>query len=156
MLRDGVPIEVVSRCRTRSYATTSVYGHLTAQDAAKHYRRRLVRGGEVATSLRSPIRSGVLAATRRPGAQRDLDARRCRDRMDRGGLPGGGQPRRGLFPRDPQVFHAWRAALTLVENSEVTARAGSTYLHATTHRNRVRVRLTATVHDEEPNGVVTA
>jgi hypothetical protein len=54
-----------------------------------------------------------------------------------------------------QVFHAWRVALTFVEHSEVTAGAGSTHLHAATHRNRVQVRLTATVHDEEPTRVAT-
>jgi hypothetical protein len=53
------------------------------------------------------------------------------------------------------VFHAWRVALTFVEHSEVTAGAGSTHLHAATHRNRVQVRLTATVHDEEPTRVAT-
>ena len=54
-----------------------------------------------------------------------------------------------------QAFHAWRTALTLVESGQVISGAGSTYLHAATHRNRVQVRLTATVHDEEPIGVVT-
>lgn len=54
-----------------------------------------------------------------------------------------------------KVFHAWRTALTLVEFSQITAGAGRTYLHAATHRNRVQVRLIATVHDEEPTGGVT-
>jgi hypothetical protein len=55
-----------------------------------------------------------------------------------------------------QVCHAWRLALTLVEHSEITVGSGSTCLRAATHRNRVQVRLTGTVHGEEPNGVVTA
>lgn len=64
----------------------------------------------------------------------------------------------GPFPAGQirQVFHAWQVALRLVEHSEVTVGGGSAYLHAARHRDRVQVRLTATVHDEEPNGVVPA
>lgn len=54
-----------------------------------------------------------------------------------------------------QVFHEWRTALTLVEHSEVTVGAGNTYLRAAVDRNRVQVRLAATVHEEVPNGAVT-
>jgi len=45
-----------------------------------------------------------------------------------------------------QVFDAWRTALTLTEHSESTG-AGTTYLRAAAHRNRVQVRLTATTFD---------
>jgi hypothetical protein len=55
-----------------------------------------------------------------------------------------------------QVFHEWRTALTLVEHSEVTVGAGNTYLRAAVDRNRVQVRLAATVYEEVPNGAVTA
>jgi hypothetical protein len=51
------------------------------------------------------------------------------------------------------VFDLWRAALMLTEHGETTAAAGSTYLRAAADRRRVRVRLTATVHAEKPNGV---
>ena len=51
-----------------------------------------------------------------------------------------------------QVFDLWRAALMLTEHYETTA-GSTTYLHAAANRRRVRVRLTATVHGEQPNAV---
>ena len=53
-----------------------------------------------------------------------------------------------------QVFDAWRTALTLTEHSE-SAGAGATYLRAAADRDRVQVRLTATVFDEDDR-VVTS
>jgi hypothetical protein len=47
-----------------------------------------------------------------------------------------------------QVFDAWRTALTLTEHPESVG-AGATHLRAAAHRDRVHVRLTATVLDEE-------
>ena len=35
MLRDGVPVEVVSKILGHSSVTTTIYGHLTAEDARK-------------------------------------------------------------------------------------------------------------------------
>jgi len=56
----------------------------------------------------------------------------------------------GLAPADEvrQAFDTWRAALTLIEHSEVTSCGGTTYLRAVAYRNRVRVGLTATVFDD--------
>ena len=53
-----------------------------------------------------------------------------------------------------QVFDTWRTALTLTEHSE-SAGAGATCLRAARHRDRVQVRLTATVFDEDDR-VVTS
>jgi hypothetical protein len=64
-----------------------------------------------------------------------------------GGLVLAGQAR--------QVFHVWCAALTLTEQGELTAGVGVIHLRAVAHRNRVLVRLTATVLDEH-DGVVTS
>jgi hypothetical protein len=47
------------------------------------------------------------------------------------------------------TFEAWRLALGLTEQSEVTSSGGAVYLRAVAHRNRVQVGLTATVLDEE-------
>lgn len=62
-----------------------------------------------------------------------------------GGLVPAGQAR--------QVFQVWCAALTLTEQGELTAGAGVAHLRAVAHRDRVLVRLTATVLDEH-DGVV--
>jgi len=61
----------------------------------------------------------------------------------------------GLAPADEvrQVFHVWRAALTLIEHSEVTSGGETTHLRAVANHNRVRVGLTATVFDD--GGLVT-
>lgn len=59
----------------------------------------------------------------------------------------------GSAERVRQVFDLWRAALMLTEHYETTAAAGSTYLQAAADLRRVRVRLTATVHGEQPKGV---
>jgi len=48
-----------------------------------------------------------------------------------------------------RVFHIWRAALDLSEHREAASGIGTTYLHAAADRSRVRVRLTATVFDDQ-------
>jgi hypothetical protein len=48
-----------------------------------------------------------------------------------------------------EVFTAWRLALALEEHSGHQLSGGATWLHAATRRNRVRVRLSATVFDDE-------
>ena len=49
------------------------------------------------------------------------------------------------------VFASWRAALGLHDGvGESVGGAGTVYLRAMADRNRVRVRLTATVVDDEP------
>jgi hypothetical protein len=49
------------------------------------------------------------------------------------------------------VFASWRAALGLHDGvGEHVGGAGTVYLSALADRNRVRVRLTATVFDDEP------
>ncbi len=53
------------------------------------------------------------------------------------GLASGGQVRR--------VFDTWRTALMLTEYRECTCAGGATYLYAGASRDRVRVKLTATV-----------
>jgi hypothetical protein len=53
------------------------------------------------------------------------------------GLASGGPVRR--------VFDTWRTALMLTEYRERTSAAGATYLYAGVSRDRVRVKLTATV-----------
>jgi hypothetical protein len=57
----------------------------------------------------------------------------------------------GLAPgaKVRRVFEAWRMALTLTDHSEATSSSGTTYLRAAASRNRVRVRITATVFDDE-------
>ncbi len=50
------------------------------------------------------------------------------------------------------VFEAWRMALALTGHSEVISSSGTTYLRAAATRNRVRVRITATVFDDEGEG----
>lgn len=44
-----------------------------------------------------------------------------------------------------QAFDTWRAALMLTEHSECSFADGTTYLRAEASRDRVRVKLTATV-----------
>jgi len=46
------------------------------------------------------------------------------------------------------VFDVWRAALTLIEHSDVTSCGETTHLRAGAKYNRVRVGLTATVFDD--------
>jgi hypothetical protein len=46
------------------------------------------------------------------------------------------------------MFDAWRMALGLNEHSETSCGAGVVLLRAAGHRDRVRVTLTATVHDD--------
>ncbi len=48
-----------------------------------------------------------------------------------------------------EVFTAWRLALALQEGPGHQLSGGVIWLHAATRRNQVRVRLTATVFDEE-------
>jgi hypothetical protein len=49
------------------------------------------------------------------------------------------------------TFASWRAALGLHDGvGEYAGGGGSVYLYAMADRNRVRVRLTATVFDDEP------
>jgi hypothetical protein len=55
-----------------------------------------------------------------------------------------------------QVFHLWCTALTLTEQGRPTAGVGAAQLRAMAHRNRVLVRLTATVLDERDAGVVSS
>jgi hypothetical protein len=61
----------------------------------------------------------------------------------------------GLAPAEQVrvTFDAWRAALSLGEHTETPSGPGIACLRAETHRNRVRVGLTATVFDDE-NGQV--
>ncbi len=47
------------------------------------------------------------------------------------------------------VFAAWRAALALGEHAELSPAPGAARLHAVARRNRVCVRLTATVFDAD-------
>jgi hypothetical protein len=44
-----------------------------------------------------------------------------------------------------RAFDSWRTALLPCQPSEVSFRDGTVFLKATTHRNRVRVTLTATL-----------
>lgn len=53
------------------------------------------------------------------------------------GLAAGEQVRR--------VFDTWRTALMLTEHREYTVAGGNTYLYAGASRDRIRVKLTATV-----------
>jgi hypothetical protein len=57
----------------------------------------------------------------------------------------------GLAPagRARAVFAAWRAALALEEGRERPGGGGTTFLQASACRGGVRVRLTATVFEEE-------
>jgi hypothetical protein len=58
-----------------------------------------------------------------------------------GGLAPAGQVR--------DVFDAWRAALALEEHREDQLGGGTTWLHAAARRHHVKVRLIATVFDDE-------
>jgi hypothetical protein len=47
------------------------------------------------------------------------------------------------------VFAAWRAALALKQSRERPGSGGTVFLQASAHRGGVKVRLTATVFEEE-------
>ena len=47
-----------------------------------------------------------------------------------------------------EVFGGWRSALALEEYREHQMSAGAVWLHAATRRNRVKIRLSATVFGE--------
>lgn len=51
-----------------------------------------------------------------------------------------------------EVFGAWRLALALADYREQQMSAGTTWLHAAARRGEVKVRLTATVFDDEGEG----
>ena len=57
----------------------------------------------------------------------------------------------GLAPaaRVREVFGAWRLALALAEDPGQPMSGGTTWLHAAACRHQVKVRLTATVFDED-------
>lgn len=61
----------------------------------------------------------------------------------------------GLAPATEvrRAFELWRVALMLTKHSEVTCGGGTTYLRAAADRHRVRVRLTATVFDDQDETV---
>lgn len=63
----------------------------------------------------------------------------------------------GQAPRKEvrQAFDTWRTALILTEYSECTFTGGTTYLRAEASRDRVRVKLTATVPAGDDDGEVT-
>jgi hypothetical protein len=51
------------------------------------------------------------------------------------------------------VFELWRVPLMLTEHSEASCGGGRTYLRAAADRHGVRVRLTATVYDDQDEAV---
>jgi len=51
-----------------------------------------------------------------------------------------------------EVFSAWRLALALEDGPGQRMSGGTTWLHAAARRHQVRVRLTATVFDDEGEG----
>lgn len=51
-----------------------------------------------------------------------------------------------------EAFSAWQAALALEEAREHQLSGGVTWLHAAARRHQVRIRLTATVFDDEEDG----
>jgi hypothetical protein len=67
------------------------------------------------------------------------------------GHAGGGVP----AGQARQVFHLWCTALMLTEQAGPAAGAGATQLRVVAHRNRVLVRLTATVTDEHDAGAAS-
>jgi hypothetical protein len=60
----------------------------------------------------------------------------------------------GLAPAGQvrDVFDAWRAALALEEHREHQLGGGTAWLHAAARRHGVKVRLIATVFDEQGEG----
>ena len=60
----------------------------------------------------------------------------------------------GLAPaaRVHEVFGAWRLALALEENPGQRMSGGTTWLHAAARRHQVKVRLTATVFEDQDEG----
>lgn len=60
----------------------------------------------------------------------------------------------GLAPavRVREVFGAWRLALALEDGPGQRMSGGTTWLHAAARRHQVKVRLTATVFDDEGEG----
>jgi hypothetical protein len=158
MLRDGVPVEVVATLLGHSAVSTTVstYGHLAAEDARKALQAAgWFTGGEVRLTTFEITRGERAALQRR--ATRELAAI-LNAHPDLpiiawtvgstgsfvvghvNGLASAWQVR--------QVFDAWRTALTLTEHAD-SVRAGATYLRAAVHRDRVHIRLSATVLDEE-------
>jgi hypothetical protein len=51
------------------------------------------------------------------------------------------------------LFHCWRSALVLAEHSETVCGSQTTYLRAVAWRARVRLALTATVVDDDEDGM---
>jgi len=60
----------------------------------------------------------------------------------------------GLAPaaRVRAVFDTWRRALVLEDYREHQGGGGTAFLHAAADRNQVKIRLTATVIGDEPEG----
>ncbi len=164
MLRDGVPIEVVSTLLGHASVTTTlaVYGHLTAEDA----RRALEAAGWFTGERGEPVTAFEITHAERAGWQRRAAAELARLLAAHRDLPviawtvapagatltgqiGGLARRRRCGPvrRLAGGAGARRAReAPLRPGVDLPARGG--------RRNRVRVRLAATVCDEEPKRVV--
>ena len=159
-LRDGVPIEVVSTLLGHSSVavTSSVYGHLTAEDARAALEKAgwltreggvVVTGGWITQAGPGPVAAAGRSRTgrhlgRAPGHSGDrMDRHRVRRSPVQGQVLAPATGRRGLFGE-------WRQALGLDEVTETPSAGGATvYLHARGIRGGVAVSVTATVFDGE-------